>query len=122
MREVSRIKLAVPTTSKPLMPWAIAASTLAVVLLILGFGNHQYLTRFQRPYNFDATNEITVDIIDAPIVANLDTKPDVRTQNGNSIALDERNNLNQQPKNASETIAEAQGDEIVEDHTKWKLT
>ena len=121
MNKVTRIKPAVPTSSKPLLPWAITASTLAVVVLILGFGNHQYSTRFQRPYNYDATNEITVDIIDAPLVANLDTKPDVLTQNGSSIALDEHNNLNQQPKNTSVPTAEAQGDEIVEDHTKWKL-
>ncbi len=121
MRKISRIKTAAPTSSTPLMPWAIAASTLAVVLLMLGFGNLQHLTRFQKPYNFDATTEITVDIIDIPIVANLDSKPDVQTQIGSVIALDKRNNQNQQPNNASETIAEAQGDETVEDYTKWKL-
>ena len=51
MQEISRIKPAAPSSSKPLIPWAIAASTLAVVLLILGFGNLQHLTRFQKPFN-----------------------------------------------------------------------
>ncbi len=80
----------------------------SVVLLILGFGNHQYLTRFQRSYSFDTTTEMTVEIIDAPIVANFASKADVRTQIGSVIVLENRNNLNQQPNNASETIAEAQ--------------
>ena len=121
MKEISHIKPAAPSGSKPLLPWAIAASTLAAVLLMLGFGNHQYLTRFQKPYSFDAATEMTVDIIDAPMVANLESKPDVRTQIGSFIALDKLNNSEQQPNNASAAIAEAQGDEIVEDYTKWEL-
>ena len=121
LKKVSRIEPAAPISSKPIVPWAIAASTLAVVLLIFGFGNLQYLTRFQEPYSFDTTTKITVDIFDVPIIANLDTIPDVQTQMGSVIALDKRNNLNQQLNNASETITEAQGDVIVEDHTKWKL-
>ena len=121
LKKISRIKPAAPTSSKPLMPWAIAASTLAVVLLMLGFGNYEYLISFQRPYSFDATTEMTVDIIDTPIVAKLDSKPDVQTQIGSVIALEKTKNLNQQPNNISETIAETQGAEIVEDYTKWKL-
>ena len=122
VREVSRIKLAVSYHKQT--PNAMGNCSFHVSSCVAHtrfWKPPAYLTRFQRPYNFDATNEITVDIIDAPIVANLDTKPDVRTQNGNSIALDERNNLNQQPKNASTPTAEAQGDEIMEDRTKWKL-
>ena len=121
MEKVSRIKPAAPTSSKPIMPWAIAASTLAVVLLMLGFGNHQYLTRFQKPYSFDATTEMTVDIIDTLIVANLDTKLDVRTQIESTNAIGKDNNPNQQPNNASAEISEAQGDEIVKDYTQWEL-
>ncbi len=121
MKKVSRIKPAAPTSSKPIVPWAIAASTLAVVLLILGFGNHQYLTRFQKPYTFDATTEMTVEIIDTPIVANLDTKPDVLTQIESTNAIGKDNNPEQQPNNASAEISEAQGDEIVKDYTQWEL-
>ena len=121
MEKVSRIKPAVPTSSKPLMPWVIAASTLTVVLLILGFGNHQFLTRFQKPYNFHATTEMTVDIIDTPIVANLDTKPDERLQIESTNVIGKNNNPEQQPNNASAEISEAQGDEIVKDYTQWEL-
>ena len=45
MGKVSRLKQAAPSSGKPLVPWAIATSTLVVVFLILGAGN-QYLSRF----------------------------------------------------------------------------
>ena len=88
MREVSRLKPVAPSGSKPFAPWAIGISTLAVVLLMLGIGNH-HLSRFQKPYSFDATSEMTVEIIEAPVVLNLEVKPDIRTQLGASNASDE---------------------------------
>ena len=121
MREISRIKPAAPSSGKPFAPWAVAVSTLTVVLLMFGLGNHQYLTRFQQPYSFDATTEMTVEIVDAPIVANLESKPDVRKQIGSVNALNKRNHPQQQPNDAPAAIAEAQGDEIVTDYTQWQL-
>ncbi len=121
MQKVKHIKPVAPSGSKPLVPWAVAASTLVVVLLMLGIGNHKYLTRFQQLYSLDATSEMTVEIIDAPIVANLESKPDVWTQIGSVNALDKQNSPDLQPNDASAAIAEAQGDEIVEDWTKWEL-
>ena len=83
MREISRMKPTPPSGGKPLVPWGtIAVSTLAVVFLMLGVGN-QYFSRFQKPYSFDATSEMTVELIEAPIVLNLESEPDVRTQLGN---------------------------------------
>ena len=121
MREVSRVKPDAPSGGKPLAPWAIAASTLAVVFLMFGFGNRQYLGLFQKPYSFDATSEMTVDIINTPIVANLESKPDVRTQIGNANAVGKRNNPEQQPNDAPAAIAEAQTEETVKDYTQWEL-
>ena len=121
MRKVSQVKPDAPCSSKPLVPWAVAASTLAVVLLMFGFGNHQYLGLFQKPYSFDASSEMTVDIIDAPIIANLESKPDVRTQIGSVNALGKRNNPEHQPNDAPAAIAEAQTEETVKDWTQWAL-
>ena len=96
MREVSHLKPIAPSGGKPLVPWAIGVSTLAVVFLMLGVGN-RYLSRFQKPYSFDAASEMTVELIEAPIVLNLESKPDVRTQLGNANALKSNDGLNQQP-------------------------
>ena len=84
MQEVSRIEPTSPSIGKPFVPWAIAASSLILVVMALG-ASSQYLTRFQQSYNFDAPSEMTVELIDTPIVLNLTSKPDVRTQAGKSL-------------------------------------
>ena len=120
MREISRMKPVAPSGSKPLVPWAIALSTLAVVFLMLGVGN-QYFTRFQKPYNFDATSEMTVELIEAPVVLNLESKPDIRTQLGNSTAPEKNDIPNQQPGNTPALVTEAQSDETFKHYSQWKL-
>ena len=67
MQKISRLKPVAPSGSKPLIPWAVGVSTLAVIFFMLGVGT-QYLSRFQKPYSFDATSEMTIDIIETPIV------------------------------------------------------
>ena len=121
MREVARIKPEAPSGGKPFMPWTIAASTLAVVLLMLGFGNQQYALRFQQPYSFEAASEMTVELIEAPLVLNRNSKPDVRTQIG-STNVQNRNNKSQQPfDNTQASAAEAHADETAEDYSQWHL-
>ena len=122
MREITNTKTAAPTSSKPLVPWAIAASTLAVVLLMLGFGNHQYLIRFQKPYSLDANAEMTVEIIDAPIIAHLESKPDIQMQIKNTNALTQQNESEEQQDDSRFTISEdTQTEETMKDYTQWEL-
>ena len=122
MREISRTKPAAPSSGKPVVPWAVAASTLAVILLMLGFGNSKYLARFQKPYSLDATSEMTVEIVDAPIVANLETKPDVRTQIKNTNTLAKLNDpKEQQNDNVAALSEETHTEETVKDYTQWEL-
>ena len=122
MREIARIKPATPSSGKPFTPWAIAASTVAVVLLMLGIGNHQYAIRFQQPYSFDATSEMTVELIDAPVLLNLASKTDVRTQLRNADALSKNNkNLEHPSDDAPALVTEAQADESVNDYSQWAL-
>ena len=121
MREIARIKPMTPSNSKPIMPWAIAASTIAVVLLMLGIGNHQYLGRFQKPYSFDATSEMTIELIEAPIVLNLASKTDKRTQLGNPDAPNQSRTPERKPNDTPALYAEAQTDETTEDYAKWEL-
>ena len=81
MKQVANIKPISPTNSKPFMPWAISATTAIFIFLIMGAGS-QHLARFQKPYNLNAQSEITVEIIDAPIVLDTQAKPDLRNQAG----------------------------------------
>ena len=86
MREVARIKPIAPSGGKPLAPWVIGGvSSALLVVLMLGIGN-QYLARFQQPYSLDASSETVVELIDAPIVQDIQAKLDVRNQFGENSA------------------------------------
>ncbi len=96
----AQIDPAAPSGNKPLVPWAIAASTLILVTLMLGLGT-QHLARFQQPYSLDATSEMIVDIVDAAVISNLPSDPDVRNQIGNVDAPDKSVGTSQHPDSKS---------------------
>ena len=121
MQEIARIKPAAPSGGKPFMPWTIAASTVAVVLLMLGIGSQQHAIRFQQPYSLDAASEMSIEIIDAPLVLNRISKPDVQTRIGSINAQDRSNTPNQQRDDTSALVREAHADKLVDDYTKWHL-
>ncbi|MXY99452.1 RNA polymerase sigma factor, partial [Candidatus Poribacteria bacterium] len=118
MREISRLKPITPSGSKPLVPWAIAASTITVIFLMLGIGS-QYLSRFQKPYSFDATSEMTVEIIEAPMVLDLESKPDVRTQIGSAAAPNKNEGAGQQPDDVLFAAAQAEGEDVSIPKQQW---
>ena len=118
MREIARIKPLPSSGSKPWVPWAIAASTTVLVVMMLGIGN-QYLARFQQPYNFDATSEMTVDIIEAPIVLVLASKPDVRTQLGRVTAPGKNDGSGQRPDAVLFAAVQAEGEDSSVAKQQW---
>ena len=81
MRQVADIKPAPSPTGKPFLPWIAFGTATILIALLLG-GSDQYLTRFQKPYSFNAAGEATIEIIDAPIVLDTESKPAVRNQVG----------------------------------------
>ena len=83
MQEVSRIAPVPPAVSKPVAPLAISAASAILIFLMMGVGT-QYLSRFQKPYNLDATSEPTVELIEAVFVVDSPAKPAVRSQAGSS--------------------------------------
>lgn len=81
MQQVADLKPSPTPTGKPLLPWAAFGAATVLVLLLLGASN-QYIARFQKPYSFETVSEPTVEIIDAFIVLDIDSKPAVRNQVG----------------------------------------
>ena len=118
MREVSRLKPIAPSGGKPLVPWAIGVSTVVVVLLMLGVSS-QYLERFQKPYSFDATSEMTIDIIETPVVLDIESKPDVQTQLGSTAAPSKNDGAGQQPDEVLFAAAEADGEDVSVSKQQW---
>ncbi len=84
MRQVADIKPIPSPVGKPFLPWvAFGTAVVVTLLLMLGMSN-QYLVRFQKPYSFEARSEPTVEIIDAPVTLNIESKPAVRNQAGSA--------------------------------------
>ena len=76
MRQVSDIKPS-PPVAKPLLPWAAFGTAAVLVLLLLG-AMHQYIAHFQKPYNFDALSEPTIEIVESPIHIDIISNPAAR--------------------------------------------
>ena len=119
MQEISRLKPIAPSSGKPLVPWgSIGISTIAVIFLMLGIGT-EYLSRFQKPYSFDATSEMTVDILETPIVLDVESKPDVRTQLGSSAVPNKNKGAGQQPDEVLLAAAQADGENVSVPKQQW---
>ena len=136
MREVARLKQAAPSGAKPFMPWAIAASSAILIVLMLGISS-QYLVHFQKPYSLDAQAEMAVELVDAPIVQNLNAKPDVRTQLGSPDAPGKNSGAGQQNDDAASldldtiiakikhydnAVTSVTGDFIIERHRNYEIS
>ena len=83
MQKVARLKPASPSISKPWMPWGFSLASTFLVILMFGFGTRA-LSRFQQPYSLDATSEMTIELIEAPVVRALERKSDSLTRFGNA--------------------------------------
>ena len=92
MRQVADIKPAPSTTGKPFLPWIAFGTATILIALLLG-GSDQYLIRFQKPYSFNAAGEATIEIIDAPIVLDTESKPAVRNQVGMYLLKNRRRGI-----------------------------
>ena len=117
MEEISRIK-PTPSISKPLVPWVIAATSAILIVLMLGLGS-QNLIRFQNPYSLDAQAEMTIELVDAPIVLNLETQPDVRNRLGNANALGPSDNRGEKPDEVLFAAVQADGEDVSTPKQQW---
>ena len=102
MEQVAEMKPTLPPTMKPLFPWTALGTTMVLVMLALGAGN-QYLTYFQKPYSFHAQSEPTVEIVDASIILDIDTKLSLQNQTG--ILVPQRKSTGTDKPSDAETVS-----------------
>ena len=107
MQQISQLK-PVPPSSKPIIPWLVAATSAVFIVLMLGIGS-QFLAHFQKPYSLDSQSEMTVELLDTPIVSNIDVKPDDRNQVGSEsvFANNDTNTLRSDAESSAPTQDEA---------------
>ena len=113
MQQIAKLKEVSPQGGNRL-PWAALASSTVLALLLIGTGT-QLLTRFQQPYSFDAQSESTIEIVDAPIVLDIQSKPDLQNRVGNDTipGKNSNNGLTKGTKTVENNLAQ--------DTTQWNL-
>ena len=82
MRNIGRVKQVSPSGGKPLLPFAALGASAVLIIFLMGV-SHQYIAHFQQPYSLDAESEPTIEIVDAPIVLNSQSKRDLQNRIGN---------------------------------------
>ena len=112
MKQVAHLNPIASSGSTPFVPWVLAASGAILIVLILGMGS-QYSARFQQPYSLDQQSEMTVELIDAPIVQNSDAKPNIKNLIGKHSDTIGRGNGTEQESN------QVLSDSV--DYTQWQL-
>lgn len=119
LQEIARIKPTTPSNSKPWMPWAVVASTTALVILLMGSGR-QYLPHFQQPYSFEAKSEATVELVDTFFVRASKQKPSVRNQFGNTDTPGKRSGNTNHGTKALQVVAEqSEQTDISDIKSRW---
>ena len=117
IREIARLKPVSPPASKPWIPWGFSFASTFLVILMLGFGTRA-LSRFQQPYNLDATSEMTIELVEAPALLALERKRDLRNQYGLAAIAGLGNGV--LPTNDAGLLAAAQADPSAQLETKPK--
>lgn len=112
IRQIRHLKPVTPSGGNPFLPWLMAASSFVLVVLMLGMGSRR-LARYQQPYSLNLEAAMSVELIDAQIVQNIDEKQNLRTLQGNrSDTIGTDNNDGQESDQAFT-------DQV--DYTQWGL-
>ena len=80
--------------------------------------SNRYLARFQKPYSFEAVSEPTIEIIEAPIVLDIDAKPAVRNQIGQTAVFGKNSSTGLQ-SSERDTTPNASEDSLRLSETYW---
>lgn len=111
LKEVSPLKPVAPSASKPLVPWVVAASSFALMVLMLGIGS-QFMEHFQKPFSLDSQAEMTVELVDSPVILNLEVEHDVKRELGNSRAVGIGEHRGQNPDEVLLASGQMQGENM----------
>ena len=73
-----------PPKAKPLIPWTALGTAVLVVMLLLGSMN-QYFTHFQKPFDYAALSEPTIELVESPIHIDIVSTPTLQRRIGGGV-------------------------------------
>ncbi len=113
MRSIDTIKQTSPSGGNPLLPFAALGASAILVILLMG-ASKQFTANFQKPYSLDATSEHVIEIVDAPAVLDIQSKPELQNRVGGRNQSKNRNNgLTEGTKTAENNL--------TQDAMQWNL-
>ena len=113
MRSIDTMEQTSPSGGKPLLPFAALGASAILVILLMGTSN-QLITNFQQLYSVDAISEPTIEIVNAPVVLNIQSKPELQNWVGGANQSENSNNgLTEGTKTVKNNI--------TQDTTQWAL-
>lgn len=121
MREIARIKSTPTTVSKPWMPWGLSFASAFLVILMMGMGPRA-LSRFQKPYSLGVASEMKIELVDTPIVLELERKSDALTQIGKINALGKNRETGFQAEPLLIEAAQAEDTDLPAAKSEWIQT
>jgi RNA polymerase sigma factor (sigma-70 family) len=121
MREIAKIKPVSPSVSKPWIPWGFSFVSTFLVILIMGFGTRA-LSRFQQPYSLDAASEMTIELVDAPVVFESEHKSDALTRFGRADTPNRNSGSGFQAKPLLIAAAQADETDLPAAKSQWVQT
>ena len=113
MRSIDKTKQTTPSGAKPFSPLAALGTSAILVILLMGASN-QIITNFQQPYSVDAESETTIEIVDAPIVLDIQ-KPELQNRVGNKTTPS-KNSINGLTKGTKKVE-----NNLTQDAMQWNL-
>ena len=117
-RQVADMQPTPAPKMEPFLPWAAFGTAVVLATLLMLSVSNQYLAHFQKPYSFEAESEPTIEIIDAPIVLDIDAKPALRNQIGQTTTIS-RNNGNGLHASERDATLNASEDSLRLSATQW---
>ena len=121
MREIAQIKPTTPSVAKPWVPWGLSFAATFLVVLMIGQGPLP-LSRFQQPYDLEATSEMTVELIDTSIVQELKRKSAALTRFGSTDTPDKNSGSGFQTESSLTTTAQSDGENLSIAKPQWIQT
>ncbi len=121
MREIARIKSTPTTVNKPWMPWGLSFASAFLVILMMGMGPRA-LSRFQKPYSLGVAPEMKIELVDTPIVLELERKSDALTQIGRLDRIGRNGETEFQAESLLFAAAQAEDTDLPAAKPEWIQT